>query len=70
MPIPSITGRPLIVTSVSGMPRYPARPNAQITPMSTIPSGNSRHRTSKSTSRITIMIATAMAPSISMPPLR
>ena len=39
MPMPSITGRPAIVTRVSGMPRIPARPNAQITPMSTTPSG-------------------------------
>ena len=59
-----------MVTTVRGMPRYPARPNAHTTPTRITPSGSSRHRTSKNTSRISIMIATATPPSISMPPLR
>ena len=45
-------------------------PNAQMTPMSTTPSGSSRHRTLNSSSRISVMIATAIAPSVSIPPVR
>jgi len=70
MPMPSITGRPAIVTIVSGIPMYPAMPNAQTTPVSTIMSGSSRQRTPKSRARMKIMITTAMPPSVSMPPVR
>ena len=68
--MPSITGSPPIVTIVSGMPRYPTMPNAQITPMITMPSGSSRHRTLNRISRMTAMIAMAMAPRVSIPPVR
>ena len=70
MPMPSITGRPAMVTRVSGMPKYPARPNAQMTPTITTASGRSRQRTLKNSMRMTIITATAMPPSVSMPPLR
>jgi len=70
MPTPSITGSPAIVTMDRGMPTQPAVPNAQITPMSTTARGSRRQRTWKNTRRITIMIATAMAPSDKIPPRR
>lgn len=59
-----------MVTIVSGMPRYPAMPNAQITPTSTTASGSRRQRTLNSTSRMSAMIATAIAPRVSIPPVR
>ena len=40
------------------------------TPMSTMPSGSSRHRTLNSNSRITAMIAMAISARVSMPPVR
>ncbi len=58
------------MTIVRGMPTKPARPNAQTQPMSTVMSGSSRHRTSKSTRRMTTMIATAIPVSVSIPPRR
>ena len=45
-------------------------PNAQTTPMTTTPSASSRQRTLNSTSRISAMIAIAIAPSVSIPPVR
>ena len=70
MPTPSITGRPAIVTIGERDPEVPASPNAQTTPTRMTNSGSSRQRTLNSTSRITTMIATAMAPSVSIPPRR
>ncbi len=70
MPIPSRTGRPAMVTMVSGMPRYPAKPKAQMTPKRITAMGSRRHRTLKKTRRIRIMIATAMALRVSIPPRR
>ncbi len=58
------------MTIVSGMPTKPARPNAHTHPMSTVMSGSRRHRTSKSTRRMTTMIATAIPVSVSIPPRR
>ena len=45
-------------------------PNAQMTPMTTTPSERSRHRTLNSTSRISAMIPAAIAPRVSIPPVR
>ncbi len=59
-----------MVTIDSGMPRYPARPKAQVTPMRITSSGSRRQRTWKNNRRITTMMAMAMAPSDKMPPRR
>ena len=45
-------------------------PNAQITPMVTMSRARRRHRTLNRTSRISAMIAIAIAPRVSMPPVR
>ena len=68
--MPSITGSPAMVTTVSGMPRNPARPNAHTIPTSTTARGSRRQRTWKNSMRITIITATAMPPRVSMPPVR
>lgn len=59
-----------MVTMVSGIPRYPVMPNAQTTPTITTPSARRRQRTLNRMIRINAMITTAIAPSVSMPPVR
>ena len=70
MPRPIRIGSPEMVTSDRSTLIRPRIENAQTTPTSTLKRGSRRQRTRNISNRITAMIASAAAPSLSMPPCR
>ena len=70
MPRPMRIGNPAIVTRDRLVPVNPNAPKPHSTPTAMPSSGSSRQRTPKATMRMTVMTATAIAPSVNIPPWR